>query len=173
MNQIAPRILHILQGRPASVNEASLVAYGNDFVPFPDEKDLLRAHLVVELIETYRYPPESLAVGVYVPIRHNGTAFTEVDLIVHNAAHQPFILITVEPPQYYEQKLEEAMRKLFAVAVLMRQKHSPRYLMYYTRWYEGQNRIVRKMIIDYSKYQTFSAWHEASRPTASDIPSNG
>ena len=58
MNQVASFILNILQGHGAFVKEASLIAYGDDFVSFPDEKDLLRAHLVVELIETYRYPPE-------------------------------------------------------------------------------------------------------------------
>ena len=173
MNQVASFILNILQGHGAFVKEASLIAYGDDFVSFPDEKDLLRAHLVVELIEIYRYPPESLVVGAYVPIKYNGIAFTEVDLIVHNAARQPFILIAVEQVRYYEQRLEETVRKLFAVAILMRQKYPPRYLAYYTRWYEGERRIVRKVVIDYSKYQTFYAWHEASRPIVSDIPSNG
>ncbi len=154
------------------VKEVSSIAYGDGFVQFPDEKDLLRSHLLVELIENYHYPLESLVVGAYVSVKHNGVAYTEVDIIVHDQARHPFILIAAEPSQHYEQKFEETMRKLFAVAVLMRQTHPPRYLMYYTRWYEGERRNVRRVVVDYSKHQTFAAWHEASRPTVSDIPSN-
>ena len=173
MKEITPHILNILQGNPSFVRESPKVAYGEDFVPFPDEKDLLRAHLMIELIERYHYVPESLVVRAYVQVKHNGVDYAEVDLIVHDKEHQPFILIAVETPQEYEQKFEETMRKLFAVAVLMRQTHPPRYLMCYTRWYEGERRTIRQVVVDYSKYQTFSAWHESSRPTISDIPSHG
>lgn len=173
MNRIASFLLYILQGQPSFVGEPASAAYGSDFVPFPDEKDLLRAHLVVELIERYRYSPASLVAGAYVPLKHNGVDYTEVDIIVHDAERRPFILAAVEVPQNYEQHTDEIMQKLFAVAVLMRQKHGPRYLMYYTRWYEGETRRVRQLVVDCSTYQTFSAWHDASRPALPDVPSNG
>ena len=167
-------ILQIVQRRNFFVREASQVAYGDGFTQFPDEKDLLRAHLLVELIERYHYPPEKILVGMYLPIKKNGVDYAEIDIVVQDSSHNPFILCMVEPPQTYERKFDETFNKLFAMATIMREKTSPRFLMYYTRWYEGRDAIrkTRQTIVDLRKYQTFDAWHSAGSPTENDLPQN-
>lgn len=174
MKTAAQLILQIVQRQTFFVKESSQVAYGGDFVQFPDEKDLLRAHLLVELIERYRYPPEKILVGMYLPIKNNGVDYVEVDMVVQDSSHNPFILCAVEPPQTYEQELADTMRKLFAVAVLMREKNPPQFLMYYTRWYENKDaaRKTRQIMVDLRKYSSFDSWHSAGRPTESDLPQN-
>jgi len=167
-------ILQIVQGQTFFVKESSQVAYGNDFVQFPDEKDLLRAHLLVELIERYRYSPERILVALYLPVKNNGVDYAEIDMVVQDSSHNPFILCAVEPPQTFEEKFDDTMRKLFAMSVFMREKVSPHFLMYYTRWYEDRDatRKTRQIIVDSLRYQTFSEWNSAGRPTETDLPQN-
>ncbi len=165
-------ILRIVRRQTFFVQESSQVAYGGDFVQFPDEKDLLRARLLVELIERYHYPPEKILVGMYLPIKNNGVDYVEIDMVVEDSLHNPFILCAVEPPQTYEEKFDDTMRKLFAMAVLMREKNPPQFLMYYTRWYEAATRKTRQIIVDLRKHSSFDSWHSAGRPTEKNIPSN-
>jgi hypothetical protein len=165
-------ILQILKREYFFVQEASQIAYGDDFVQFPNEKDLLRAHLLVELIEHYYYPPEAIAVGVYAPLFQQTAEYAEIDIIVHDSKHHPFILAAVEVLEIYEQNKDENMRTLFAAAFAMREKHAPAYLMLYTRWYEGGIRKTRQMVVDYAKFQVFSAWQRSGCPVVPDIPKN-
>lgn len=165
-------IFQIIRPSLLFVKESSKIAYGDAFVQFPDEKELLKAHLVVELMERYHYPPETIHVGVYLPIKSETMFYAEVDIMVQDSARNPFIVIAVEPPQTYEQNLEYTMRRLFAMAVLMREKTTPQFLMYYTRWYEGANRKIRQIVVNYRKYQSFQAWDSAGRPAELDIPAS-
>lgn len=163
-------IFQILRRENFFVRESSQVAYGDDFVKFPSEKDLLKAHLLVELIERYHYPLERILVDVYLPVKNNGVDYAEIDIVVQDSSYHPFILIAVEPVQSYEQNLAYTMRKLFAMAVLMREKNSPQFLMYYTRWYEDATRKISQTIVDLRNYSSFDSWHSAGRPVESDIP---
>ncbi|MEK7510067.1 MAG: hypothetical protein AAB567_00715 [Patescibacteria group bacterium] len=172
MNTPTQIIFQITRGKTFFVRECSKVAYGDDFLGFPDEKELLKAHLVVELMERYRYLPEAIHVGVYLPIKNETVLYAEIDIVVQDSWRNPFIVIAVEPPQTYEQNLEYTMRRLFAMAVLMHEKTTPQFLMYYTRWYEGANRKIRQIVVNYRKYQSFQAWHSAGRPSELDIPVN-
>lgn len=164
------------------VKESSPVAYGDGFTQFPDEKDLVKAHLLVELIERYHYRAEKILVGMYLPVNNNSVDYAEIDIVVQDNSYNPFILCMVELPQTYEQNLAFTMRRLFAMAVLMRETtpstslraSSPRYLMYYTRWYEEGSgvRKTSQIIVDLHKYQTFDAWHSAGSPKESNLPQN-
>lgn len=167
-------ILRIVQRQTFFVKESSRVAYGDGFTQFPDEKDLVKAHLLVELIERYHYRPEKILVGMYLPVQNNGVDYAEIDIVVQDSSYNPFVLCMVEPPQTYEQNLAYTMRRLFAMALLMREKTPPRYLMYYTRWYEEGDAVrkTRQIIVDLRKYQSFDVWHSAGSPTESDLPQN-
>ena len=167
-------ILQIVRRKAFFLRESSSVAYGDGFTQFPSEKDLVKAHLLVELIERYCYSPEKILVGMYLPVKNNGVDYAEIDIVVQDSSHSPFILCAVELPETYEQNLANTMQRLFAMAVLMREKTPPRYLMYYTRWYEGRDASykTRQIIVDLSKYQTFDAWHSAGSPKENDLPQN-
>ncbi|GEM_PF-3103400 len=167
-------LLHIIRRQTFFIKESSPVAYGDGFTQFPDEKDLVKAHLLVELIERYHYSPEKILVGMYLPVKNNGVDYAEIDIVAQDSSHNPFILCMVEPPQTYEQNLASVMRRLFAMALLIREKTPPRYLMYYTRWYEARDAVrkTRQTIVDLRKYQTFDAWHSAGSPKESDLPQN-
>ena len=167
-------ILHIVQRQTFFMKESSPVAYGDGFTQFPDEKDLVKAHLLVELIERYHYRPEKILVGMYLPVKNNGVDYAEIDIVVQDSSYNPFILCMVGPPQTYEQNFAYTMRRLFAMAVLMREKASPQFLMYYTRWYEGRDATckTRQLIVDLNKYRTFDAWHSAGSPREDGLPQN-
>ena len=174
MKTVTQCILQIIHGQTLFIKESSQVAYGDGFTQFPDEKDLVKAHLLVELVERYHYSPEKILVGMYLPVKNNGVDYAEIDIVVQDNSHNPFILCMVESFQTYEQNFVETMRKLFAMAVLMREKTPPHYLMYYTRWYEDGDaaRKTRQTIVDLCKYQTFDAWHFAGSPRENDLPQN-
>ena len=174
MKTVTQCILQIIQRQTFFMKESSPVAYGDGFTQFPDEKDLVKAHLLIELVERYHYSSEKILVGMYLPVKNNGVDYAEIDIVVQDSSHNPFILCMVELPQTYEQNFAETMRKLFAMAVLMRETSSPRYLMYYTRWYEGRDAVrkTRQTIVDLSKYATFEAWGSAGRPQESCLPQN-
>ena len=174
MKTAAQLILQIVQRQTFFIKESSSVAYGDGFTQFPVEKDLVKAHLLVERIERYHYPPEKILVGMYLPVKNNGVDYAEIDIVVQDSSHNPFILCSVELPQTYEQNLAFTMRRLFAMAQLMREKTPPYFLMYYTRWYEDRDAVrkTRQTIVDLRKYQTFDAWHSAGGPTESDLPQN-
>ena len=53
MKTVTQCILQIFQRQTFFMKESSPVAYGDGFTQFPDEKDLVKAHLLIELVERY------------------------------------------------------------------------------------------------------------------------
>lgn len=165
-------VIQILKGELV-VGESSQVAYGDGFGQVPNEKELLKAHLLVELIERHKYPLEAISVDAYIPVSTSGVRYAQLDMVVRDRPGNPVMLIGVEPSYEYEKKLEESMQRLFAAAVVMREKAAPKFLLYYTHWYAtGGVRNVRQMVVDYIAYQTYEAWNKAHRPTLPNIPQN-
>jgi hypothetical protein len=166
------QIVFQIMKRELLIEESSQAAYGSGFGQFPDEKELLKAHLVVELIERYRYPVEALAVGAYIPVRANGIRYVEADIVVRDKFGDPFIFVEVQEKQHYEEYKETAMRRLFLAAAGTRGKTRPQFLLYYTRWYQGALRKTRQIVVDCTIYKTYEAWDKALRPSLHDIPLN-
>jgi hypothetical protein len=166
-------IIHIIRNE-LFIAEPARIGYPDGTGQFPNEQELLKAHLLVELIERYRYPLEALTVDALVPVGGQEVSYAHVDILVRNRPGNPVMLVMVEPIDTYEQKLEEIMQRLFVIAVLlrMRKKTPPMCLLYYTRWYEGATRKIRHTAVDYTTYQTHKAWNKANRPSLSEIPHN-
>ena len=159
----------VLRRQYFQVKEAFEVAYGGIEEEFPKEKDLIKAHLVVALLEQYKYPINAIQVNKFV-----GTAqgLRETDVLALNRAKEPFLLAVVEVPQLYEERVEAAMRDLYAQAAPQDQLKSVRWLLYYTRWYATKGVLQKKHItVDYLKFPTFDSWHTAGKPFISFMPS--
>ncbi|TSC56588.1 MAG: hypothetical protein Greene071421_106 [Parcubacteria group bacterium Greene0714_21] len=161
-------LLRILRRQNFQVHEALGVAYGGVEEEFPKEKDLIKAHLVVALLEQCKYPTNAIQVNKFV-----GTAqgLRETDVLAFNRAKEPFLLAAVEVPQLYEERMEAAMRDLYMQAAPQDQSKSVRWLLYYTRWYATKGVLHKKHIaVDYQGFPTFDSWHAAGSPARSFIP---
>lgn len=160
-------LLRVLRRQDFQVQEALGVAYGSEDEEFPKERDLVKAHLVVALLEQYKYPMSAIQVNKFV-----GTAqgLRETDVLALNRAKEPFLLAAVEVPQLYEERIETALDNLYMQAVALDQTKSVRWLLYYTRWYAKGVLHKKQIAVDYLKFPTFDSWHAAGSPARSFVP---
>ncbi|MBI1984607.1 MAG: hypothetical protein HYS60_00650 [Candidatus Wildermuthbacteria bacterium] len=149
------------------------VAYcGEDGPPFPKEKELVKAQLVVELMDRYRYGPHDIRVDALVALKGPDLHYMEADVLVEKA-QKPFLAFLVEAPVLYKKNKDENLLKLFAIGASFPRKLFPSYLIYYTRWYKGENLHRKFVCIDIKKYPTVFAWQKAGFPNTGYIPSSG
>lgn len=160
-------LLRVLGRQDFQAHEAFGVAYGGVDEEFPKERDLVKAHLVVALLEQYKYPMSAIQVSKFV-----GTAqgLRETDVLALNRAKEPFLLAAVEAPQLYKERMETAMENLYMQAVALDQSKSVRWLLYYTRWYTKGVLHKKHIAVDYLKFPTLDSWHTAGSPVRSFVP---
>jgi hypothetical protein len=136
---------------------------------FPHEKELVKAQLVVELMDRYQYPPQAIHVNYLVPLE-NHYGYEEADVFVVNKNKKPFAVFLVESPDMYEENREAALDQLYRVAPVLNKEKTLVCLCYYTRWYEGGNLERKQVVVEYQKYPTKKLWESAGSPENSPIP---
>lgn len=161
-------LLRIFERQDFQVHEALGVAYGGEDQEFPKERDLVKAHLVVALLEQYRYPMSAVQLNKLV---NTAQGLRETDVLALNRAKEPFLLAAVEVPQLYEERMDGAISGLYAQATALDEAKSVRWLLYYTRWYAKGVLHKKQAAIDYLKFPVFESWHAAGSPFRSFIPS--
>lgn len=161
-------LLRVLWRQDFQVREALGVTYGGEDEEFPKERDLVKAHLVVALLEQYTYPMNAIQVNRFVS---TAQGFRETDVLALNRAKEPFLLGVVEVPQLYEERIETAFDNLYLQAAALDQAKSIRWLLYYTRWYAKGMLHKKQTAVDYLQFPTFDSWHAAGSPVTSFIPS--
>ncbi|MBI1971642.1 MAG: hypothetical protein HYS52_02235 [Candidatus Wildermuthbacteria bacterium] len=165
-------IFHAVRFARLEFKEASQIAYGGEEgPPFPPEKELVKAQLVVELMDNYHYHPDVIRVNALVALQSAPLRYIEADVLVEASGHKPFLLFGVEAPHLYEEKQEGNLRKLFEIAAAFPADSLPAYLVYYTRRYDQGNFSRQFKTIDFRIYPAFSAWHKAGCPVQDAIPS--
>jgi len=160
-------LLRVLRREDFQVHEALGVAYGGEDQEFPKERDLVKAHLVVALLEQYKYSMSAVQLNILV---NTVQGLRETDVLALNRAQKPFLLAAVEVPQLYEERMDEAVNSLYIQAVTLDEAKSVRWLLYYTRWYIRGVLHRKQAAIDYLRFPTFGSWHAAGRPMRSFIP---
>lgn len=160
-------LLRVLRRQDFQVREATGVAYGGEDQEFPKERDLVKAHLVVALLEQYKYPMSAIQVSKFVA---TAQGFRETDVLALNRAKEPFLLAAVEVPHLYEERMEAAMHNLYVQAAVLDQQKSIRWLLYYTRWYTKGVLHKKHIAVDYLKFPTLDSWRVSDSPVRSFIP---
>lgn len=160
-------LLRVLRRQNFQVREATGVAYGGEDQEFPKERDLVKAHLVVALLEQYKYPMSAIQINKFVA---TAQGFRETDVLALNRAQKPFLLAAVETPQLYEERMESAIADLYVQAAALDESQSVRWLLYYTRWYTKGVLHKKQAAVDYLKFPTFDSWRASGSPTRSFIP---
>lgn len=151
--------------------ESAQVAYGGEQEGPFFEKDMVRAHFVVELNEDLGYPLS--AIHVDTPLWVEGRGFQEAAVLVENQGHEIVIAAAVETPQEYERNQEFALRNLYLQAGALAKTRKVRQLVYYTRWYRNGSLKKRKIVVDYAAYPTYEAWQAAGCPSARALAAYG
>jgi hypothetical protein len=160
-------LLRILKRQDFQVHEALGVAYGGEDQEFPKERDLVKAHLVVALLEQYKYPMSAIQMNTLVS---TAQGLRETDVLAFNRTQEPFMLAAVEAPQLYEERMDEAVNNLYTQAAVLDEAKSVRWLLYYTRWYTKGVLRKKQSAIDYLKFPKFDSWHAAGSPARFFIP---
>ncbi len=151
------------------VAEPIPVAYGGEEAEFPPEREMVKAHLVVELLERLGYPLSAVQVNQFVETEKFG--FRVAEVVASDRRHLPSLLCSVEASSQYEERKETALQDLYIQAIALNKENSLRWLAYYTRWYQHGNLRKKHIVIDYRSFPTFALWQEAGRPTRPSIPS--
>lgn len=143
------------------------VSYGEG--NFPQERELIKAQLVVELMDRYQYPPSAIQVNHLVSFG-DWAGYEEVDVLVVNTKGKPFMLLLVESPHVYEKKLEKAFSKLYALGEAADKNRTLAYLAYYTRWYEEGTLRRKESVVDFRDCPTRESWEKAGFPRMGFLP---
>ncbi len=160
-------LLRVLGRQDFQVHEALGVVYGGKDQEFPKERDLVKAHLVVELLEQYKYPMSAIQVNKFVS---TAQGLREIDVLAFSRAQKPFLLVAVETPRVYEERMESAIASLYTQAAALDEVKSVRWLLYYTRWYAKGMLHKKQAAIDYLRFPSFESWHAAGSPIRSFVP---
>ncbi|MBI4138499.1 MAG: hypothetical protein HY482_02840 [Candidatus Wildermuthbacteria bacterium] len=133
----------------------------------PQEKDLVQAHLVVELMDQWGYPPGLIHVNYLVGFKNGGEA-EEVDVLVMDAKGNARMIFLVEIPENYFPRRESAIDRLYSASRVV-DSGNLSYLCYYTRWYEKGAMKKRVFAINRGLYPTKEAWIKAGKPCQSSL----
>jgi len=147
--------------------EAAVIAYGKEEEPFQD-RDLVKAQFVTELVELLCYPFSAIHVdrAVWIP----SLGFHDIDVVAENSAREAMIVAAVEAPREYENKQERTMRLLYLKAASLSSTKRVRFLAYYTRWYSQGILNKRHLVVDYAAYPSYGAWLAAGFPSVGVLP---
>lgn len=135
------------------------------------EENLVKAQLYVELVEKYKYPLDLVEFGRYVKVGpKEGKHYIEADVIVNSERGNVKMIFEVSTFSDFEEKTDKVICDLFALADSLSWIKKPEYVVYFSRTCgksESQEKIVA---INYAKFNTFSAWKKAGRPSENKIP---
>lgn len=135
-------------------------------------KELAKAQLYIELIETYHYPLYLIEVGRCVKIGgEESRRYTEADIIVSGYSSNILLLFSVSAMSVYDAHSEKAFRELFELAdALLEGMRLEVRLIYYARAKEVSGVNRRCMSVSYNAYPSYDAWVVAGKPSEKDVP---
>lgn len=154
------------------VRDASKVVYLEDDQEAKcKEEDLIKAQLYVKLIEKYAYPLKRVEIGRYVKVGgRESKRFIEADIIINDEHGNVEMIFEVCSFSDFEERQDKIMADLFDLAYATTWAKKPKYLVCFSR--ARKNNITEEKIaaVDYTKFNTFSAWKKAGRPCEKIIP---
>lgn len=145
---------------------------------FTDPEEQVRAELYVDLIEKYKYKSDNdiIELEKYRKIGHpKKKTDIKMDIVVYDKDKNPFMLFELKSPEKYDIEYEDSIKtQLFEPAATEdKSKGALKFLVYYTRWYDEENKLQEKYVtIDYTKYKSYDDWFEAGLPNLRYIPKN-
>lgn len=164
-NEILPKVFII--------RDESRVVYlsGNGQNSRYKEEGLIKARLFVNLIEKYKYQLQLIEFGRYVKVGgEDSKRYIEADIIVNDGRGNVRLIFEVGAFADYEENADRVIADLFALAAALSWSKKPEFIIFYSRQYKNNVEQEKIMTIDYSKFNTFSAWKKAGRPSAKLIP---
>jgi hypothetical protein len=158
-------------GTPALVRDGGTQKYGGQRTNIK-EKEIIKAHAYVELVEKYGYSFDQIDLGMYVSVGGDGSRrFMEADMVVWGKKGEPLIVFAIVPFADYERDFERTMKDLFEIgSAINSEKTHPVHLAYYSRSFSG-GRVQKKIsVIDAAKDKTFDNWEKNGRHLEKNIP---
>ncbi|MEI7621625.1 MAG: type II toxin-antitoxin system prevent-host-death family antitoxin [Candidatus Moraniibacteriota bacterium] len=134
------------------------------------EASLAKAQLYIELIEKYGYPIELIELGRYVRVgKKESRHYIEADVIVNNRSGGVEAVFEVSFFGDYEENLDAVVEDLFELGDALSWSKKPKRLVYFSRRFVNQQVQEKILVIDFLKFNSFSAWKKAGRPGANQI----
>lgn len=144
-----------------TVSYSEKIKHNRDLKSLTGDEEIVRAFLIDRLVNELHYKPENLETEKGYTITGGHSKLNpRVDVLVKDEAGNPFFFIEVKAPNKFEADKTEIEGQLFALAQAEERdfKTKVRYLVYYTAEMPEENVVDRAIIIDFEKYQTYSAW---------------
>ena len=135
------------------------------------DEEICRAFLLTRLANDFGYSLDRIELEHVYTAGRPHTITSRIDVVVRDSNGNAFLFIEVKSPSEYGVNQDSIIEEqLFKVAAMeSAEGHSVQYLMLYTAEEIGNNLADKCIIIDKSKFPTFSDW-QAKRDSTSDIP---
>ena len=135
------------------------------------EENLIKSQLYIKLIEELKFPLYCIELGRYVRINgKENKKYIEADAIVNDRKGNVEMIFEVCAYSDFEEKMDVIAANLFDLANSLSWIKKPKYLIYYSRSRKNQVPKEKILVIETSKFNTFSAWKKAGRPGGKKIP---
>ena len=164
-NEILPKVFII--------RDESRVVYlsGKDQNLRYKEEGLIKAQLFINLIEKHKYQLQLIEFGRYVKVGGEASKrYIEADIIVNDGRGNVRLIFEVGVFANYEDNADRVIADLFELAAAVAWSKKPEFIIFYSRCYKNNIEQEKIMTVDCSKFNTFSAWKKAGRPSSKLIP---
>lgn len=144
---------------------------------FSDPEEQVRMGLFYDLIEKCGYENKKDIIDLELSrtIGHpNKTTKSRVDIIIYRPDKTPYAIFELKSEIDYEQYFEDSIKtQLFERAANEdKGRNKLKYLVYYTRYYDGDELDEKFVTVDYALYKDWEGWENAGRPNLRIIPKN-
>lgn len=156
------------------VRDESRVVYlsGDDKNLKYKEESLIKSQLYINLIEKYKYSLQAIEFGRYVKVGgEKSRRYIEADIIINDGHGNVRMIFEVGLFDEYEENMDRVVADLFDLSLAVAWIKKPEFLIYYSRSFRNGVAREKAMVVDCSKFNTFSAWKKAGRPAGKNIPS--
>ena len=144
---------------------------------FEDPEEKVRVGLFYDLIEKYGYKNNKEIIDLEFkrtighPYKVNKSL---LDIILYRSDNTPFAIFELKSEDDYEKYFEDSIKTQLFERAANEDKGSGnlQYLIYYTRYYDGDELNEKFVTIDYTLYKAWEQWEDAGRPNLRIIPKN-
>ena len=144
---------------------------------FSDSEEIVRIGLFYDLIEKYNYENNKDIIDLEFtrtighPYKKNKS---RLDIILYRTDRTPYAIFELKSEEDYETYFEESIKTQLFERAANEDKGSGslQYLIYYTRYYDGDELFEKFVTIDYTLYKDWNSWEKAGRPNLRIIPIN-